>query len=236
MSFGVSPGQMSFRRPGWLESSLWGLGLVLITVFVSTRVWSEYARVQAIEAFRAIDPSRGPPELAPAGGAGIDQSLWSRARIRAYSQSARMPGAPAALLRIPSLQLEVPVYGALSELNLNRGAAHIEGTADLSRSGNIGIAGHRDGFFRKLKDIAVGADVYLDVERRTTRFRVVKLSVVEPSDVRVLAPSRYPSITLVTCYPFYFVGPAPQRFIVRAEIDTAADARGSSGIRAHPTS
>jgi sortase A len=122
------------------------------------------------------------------------------------------------VLSIPALQLEVPIYPGVTETNLNRGAAHIEGTAALSQSGNIGIAAHRDGFFRKLKGIAIDDEVVLEAGGRTLRYQVVGISVVAPSEVSVLAPTATPSITLVTCYPFYFVGSAPQRYIVRAEL------------------
>ncbi len=234
MTCGDDSGRMSFQRPGWLELSLWALGILLIAVFLSTRVWSEHARSQAVEAFRIRAASPGLEDSRLTAPTGVDQSLWSRARILAYAHSFPVAGAPEAVLRIPSLRLEVPVYRVLNELNLNRGAAHIEGTTDLLRNGNIGIAAHRDGFFRKLKDIEVGADVYLDVERRSTRFHVVKLSIVDPSDTAVLAPTASSMITLVTCYPFYFIGPAPQRFVVQAEADATTDARESSSHRIHP--
>jgi sortase A len=90
----------------------------------------------------------------------------------------------------------------------------------LAPAGNVGIAAHRDGFFRKLKDIALEADVYVDLPAGSLRYRVVDISVVAPEDVQVLAPTATPSVTLVTCFPFYFVGDAPQRYIVRAELAT----------------
>jgi sortase A len=144
--------------------------------------------------------------------------LWSEQRVAAFGANA---GPPEGVLTIPSLQLEVPVYSGTSDINLNRGAGHIEGTAPLSDVGNIGIAAHRDGFFRKLKDIAIGDEVALEVRGRTLRYRVVDISIVMPSDVHVIAPTEIPSVTLVTCYPFYFVGAAPQRYIVRAELSHA---------------
>jgi sortase A len=136
---------------------------------------------------------------------------------------------PEGVLRIPSLRLEVPVYEGTTEINLNRGAAHIEGTASLAPGGNIGIAAHRDGFFRKLKDITVDAEVLLDTVDGSMRYRVVEIGIVRPTDVRVLANTAVPSITLVTCYPFYFVGSAPRRYIVRAELADPQDAALSGG-------
>jgi LPXTG-site transpeptidase (sortase) family protein len=86
----------------------------------------------------------------------------------------------------------------------------------LGQSDNLGIAGHRDGFFRGLKDISIGDVVELDTLARAERFVVTEITVTAPSDVEVLDPTEEPSLTLVTCYPFYFVGSAPQRYIVRA--------------------
>jgi sortase A len=95
----------------------------------------------------------------------------------------------------------------------------IEGTAlPTSGEGNIGIAGHRDTFFRALQGIRAGDELYLDTVNSTRRYRVTRISVVTPRDVSVLDATLHPSMTLVTCYPFHFVGAAPQRFIVRAEI------------------
>ena len=78
----------------------------------------------------------------------------------AYVEAQKAGDAPQALLRIPQLTLDVPVYGDTSDLNLDRGAGHIPGTAALVQAGNIGIAAHRDGFFRKLKDVELGMDIY----------------------------------------------------------------------------
>lgn len=208
-----------------LELGAWGAGLTLILLWAGARAWSEHARASGIQVFRddqlveaQVRPSRFTSHVS------VDQSLWSRARTAAYARSSSAGSMPEAILRIPSIQLEVPVYAGTSELNLNRGAAHIEGTSNIEgtatrvQAGNIGIAGHRDGFFRTLKHIRIGADLYLEVAQKSIRYRVVDLSIVMPSDVYPLAVTEVPSITLVTCYPFYFVGSAPKRYIVRAEL------------------
>jgi sortase A len=205
-----------------VETSAWTLGLSLVLFYGVARAWSERARVEGIEAFRqASATSSATLRVAAADpttpSASIDKSLWSEKRIAAYAESLSTPGVPEGLLRIPSLRLEVPIYAGDNELNLNRGAGHIEGTAELFGDGNVGIAGHRDGFFRVLKDITIDQDVFLDVAGRSLRYRVVDISVVARWDRRVLDSTAVPSITLVTCYPFYFVGSAPERFIVRAE-------------------
>ena len=119
-----------------------------------------------------------------------------------------------AILRIPKLGVEVAVFDGTDEWVLNRGVGRIIGSTRVGESGNIGIAGHRDGFFRVLKDIAVGDLMTLSSPSATTTYSVDQIEIVTPDDVSVLAPRAGPSVTLVTCYPFYYLGDAPQRFIV----------------------
>jgi sortase A len=119
-------------------------------------------------------------------------------------------------LRIPGIALEVPVTYGTDELVLLSGAGLVEGTGLPGSNGNVAIAAHRDTFFRGLKDLALGDHIQLVMLDRTQTYIVTDLSVVEPTDVHVLDDTGEPVLTLVTCYPFYFVGNAPKRFIVRA--------------------
>ena len=148
-------------------------------------------------------------------------SLWSPARVRGWQLASTQP-APAALavLKIARLRLTVPVFEGTDDATLDRGAGHIEGTAAPGADGNSGIAGHRDGFFRVLKDIVPGDVMELETLRTTVTYRVERTWIVEPDDVSVLDPTPSGAVTLVTCYPFYFIGSAPQRFIVRARAAT----------------
>lgn len=146
-----------------------------------------------------------------------DQSLWSPTRVSAWRRALSEPApAPLAVLRIPKIRLEVAVLPGTDDRTLDRGVGHIEDTAQPGADGNLGIAGHRDGFFRGLKDIALGDLMELDTLQGTDVYRVEQTWVVSPEDVWVLDPTSSRAITLVTCYPFYFVGSAPDRFIVRA--------------------
>jgi sortase A len=217
---------MRVRRS--IEFSAWIVGVTLLGVYATARVSFERGRVAGIEAFREAPALNAVPRAASTDAESgallsmqIDQSLWSPQRVSAFAAN---PGIPQGVLSIPALELEVPIYSGATEFNLNRGAAHIEGTAALSQPGNVGIAAHRDGFFRKLKDIAIDDEIGLDAGGQTLHYRVVDISVVSPSAIHVLAPTATPSITLVTCYPFYFVGTAPQRYIVRAELADAPPA------------
>jgi sortase A len=136
------------------------------------------------------------------------------------SVSHRPPPAPGGLLGridIPRLGLSVIVSEGTSRTTLRRAAGHIAGTALPGQRGNVGISGHRDTFFRPLRNIRQDDIIILTTLDGQYRYRVVATTIVSPSDVAVLDPGGNQTLTLVTCYPFYFVGAAPERFIVRAE-------------------
>jgi sortase A len=147
-----------------------------------------------------------------------DQSFWSASRVRAYTAVLGVQmQPPVAVLNIPSISLQVAVFADSSELSLNRGAGLIPGMGLPDRGGNVGISGHRDGFFRALRNVHQGDLIELRTHRTLYRYRINGVEIVDATDTRPLADTDSPTITLVTCYPFYFVGSAPQRFIVRGE-------------------
>jgi len=120
-------------------------------------------------------------------------------------------------IEIPRLGLSVIVVEGVDRLILRRSVGHIPGTALPGYPGNVGISGHRDTFFRPLRNIRRDDIITLTTLLGEYRYRVVSTKVVSPSEVDVLDPTDTEILTLVTCYPFYFVGFAPDRFIVRAE-------------------
>ena len=198
----------------------WVVALALGATWGSARglAWISERRTMAAfrEAERAAVGGVTPLALA-AAPAPVDQHLWDPGRVRAYARALARPAPPPlAVLRIPRLGLEVPVLEGTDEWTLDRAVGHIEGTARPGVAGNVGIAGHRDGFFRVLKEISKGDRLELALPGEVRHYRVDRISIVEPDDVSVLAPSRDPLVTLVTCHPFYFVGAAPKRFIVQA--------------------
>ena len=161
-----------------------------------------------------------------------DFSSWAERRVAAYKRAlaARM-GAPLAVLSIPRLRVEVPVFEGTDGLTLNRGAGRIAGTARPGERGNIGIAAHRDGFFRTLKDIRRGDRIELVQLQQQFIYSVDNIVVVDPRDTRVLKARTLPSLTLVTCYPFYLVGDAPQRYIVQASLVYVRRANSETDIK-----
>jgi sortase A len=207
----VSPA--SVVRSGTVERVSWTLGVLVLAgaagaylhgVVSSRRLLTEFAGIRA----EARDP---------AGAARYDLSLWSTKRIEAWEASLSQAAPEAmAVLRIPRIDLEVPVLPGTDDWTLNRAVGHIEDTAVPGQRGNVGIAGHRDGFFRGLKDVSVGDLIEVESPTGTTRYFIERIWTVKPEDVSVLDPTPAPSVTLVTCYPFYFVGSAPERYIVRA--------------------
>jgi sortase A len=218
--------QRLFTRTGELgmkvlhgsERLLLAAGLVCVLVYVCTRIYATAMYQASLWSFSQLK-SGSPTVKYEEHRHAVDFSLWGEKRMKAYKHAlASRMGAPLAVLSIPRLRLEVPVFEGTDELTLNRGAGRIVGTAQLEERGNIGIAAHRDGFFRSLKDVHPGDRVELAQLRHKFVYTVNNVSVVDPSDVTVLQARPQPSLTLVTCYPFYFIGDAPQRYIVRASL------------------
>jgi len=148
-----------------------------------------------------------------------DQSDWSAKRIAKYADLAGYDiGQPRAVLSVPSLKLDVPVYPDSDRKALEAGAVWVRGTAAPGSEGNIAIAGHRDGFFRPLEGVPLGTRIYLNAKTVTQVFRVVSVEIVDALDVTPLAEADEAILTLITCYPFRYKGYAPDRYIVQAQL------------------
>ena len=197
-------------------------GLALLGFWGAARLHRAVASRAAITRFLDVPAENLSPVVDPGLGSRVDFRLWSNNRIAAYETSlAEKKDMPIAILRIPKINLEAPVFEDTDDLTLNRGVGRIQGTAHIGQTGNLGIAGHRDGFFRGLKDIATGDSIDLEAHGSTAHYTVKEMRIVEPSDVQVLEPTQEPTLTLVTCFPFYYVGSAPQRFVVTASIQNS---------------
>jgi sortase A len=208
---------------GRIERLLLILGLVLIAIFAAAYVHRTILSRAELKRFRdlqAEQPVETADHFPPVTQFKLDVSLWSQKRIADYEQSlTEYVDPPLAVLRIAKVHLEAPVLDGTDDLTLNRGVGHIVGTDRPGEDGNIGIAGHRDGFFRVLKDVTPGDTIELATPKRVVTYVVDQIVLVRPDDVSVLQPRSRPSLTLVTCYPFYFVGSAPQRYIVQASVE-----------------
>lgn len=186
-----------------LEGALWGCGLVTVGFVLWS--WSSSYFAQ----------SRGAAELSEL----ID--------LQAESSSPTKTLNPAALalregdlvgdISIPRLGMNTVIFEGTSAHTLHDGVGHLSSSALPAQSGNVVLAAHRDTFFRPLKDVQQGDWVTVRTPAGSAQYKVFATQVVDPSAVELVAPTEEPILTLVTCYPFYYVGHAPQRFIVRAK-------------------
>jgi sortase A len=213
---------MSIRR---LERIVLAIGISLLIVWGVARLHRALASRAAISRFHVEEANTLAETMSapddPILGSKVDFSLWATNRIAAYEASlTQEKDKPLAILRIPKISLKVPVFDDTDEFSLNRGVGRIRGTDQIGQVGNVGIAGHRDGFFRGLKDIVPGDTVELDLGGRTEQYVVKQIQIVKPEDTSVLNRTATSTLTLVTCFPFYYVGSAPQRYIVTAVQDS----------------
>jgi sortase A len=151
-----------------------------------------------------------PPEEPPAAAPGDASQAEAEPAVAAGT---RVLGR----LEIPRLDLSVVVAEGIDRRTLRRAAGHVPGTAAPGGPGNAAIAGHRDGVFRPLEGAARDDLVVFETPAGRFRYRVKSVAVVPPGATHLLAPTAEPTLTLITCYPFTFLGPAPDRFVVRAE-------------------
>jgi len=181
----------------WVQRILVAAAIVLLgyTGFVMVDAWIfEKQESAALERFTPAQPAKEAPTPAVIGADGVIGRMG-----------------------ISRLDISVVVAEGTANKTLRRAVGHIAGTALPGRPGNMGIAGHRDTFFRPLRNVQQNDIITLTTTGGEYRYRVVSIMVVNPDNVAVLNPDGNEILTLVTCYPFYFIGPAPQRFIVRAE-------------------
>jgi sortase A len=224
----LRPGRPTPQALKLFEYCCWGLGLALILTHLASTLSAQYGYRSALEAFEESRAGAVPVASWPADDslrhAGLDyappdQSAWSAERVRQYAEALwAVPPRPEAVIRIPALALEVPVFPGATEANMTRGAGRITGSPRFGEPGNVSVSSHRDGFFRKLKDIRVGDAVVVDTRATSYRYVVEEIRITEPDDTTVLWPGDVPELTLITCYPFNFIGRAPQRYVVRAEL------------------
>ena len=132
------------------------------------------------------------------------------------TRAAPEPGTVIGRIEIPRLRVSTIVRAGSDARTLRLAVGHIEGTAFPGGSGNVGLAGHRDTFFRRLEEIQPDDEIRLVTPDGTFVYQVERTDVVRPDDIWVLDPTDTPTLTLVTCYPFTYVGSAPERFIDRA--------------------
>ena len=180
-----------------LQYASFAVGAALLTWFAVDSAADELQRRQLLAGIQVPEP---------------DTSLWSESRLQNYRE-----GRAIGVIKIAAVELEAPIVAGTSEEELDTGAGWLRESSALGGDGNVVIAAHRDGYFRALKDLPVGAEIDIVTAKGSDRYRVSATHIVNPEDTWVLAETPYPSLTLITCYPFYYLGSAPQRFVVHAD-------------------
>jgi LPXTG-site transpeptidase (sortase) family protein len=211
------------RKPGWLEAAFFLGAIVLLMGFSQANAetppadeggWASY--VPAVK-YPIWIQNPWTSESVLTYVEEPNTELWNGQRIKDYEESLTADSAPPlGVLTIRSLDIQAPIYNGTDEFALNRGAGRIRGMAKIDEDGNLGISGHRDGFFRGLKDIKEGDEIEIQTTRGAQSYAVSSITIVPKSDISPLTPTDDKTLTIVTCYPFYFVGNAPKRYIVKA--------------------
>ena len=202
-----------WTRYFFLVAGVLALGYVAF-VMLDTQLFQAYENWRFEKALKEPRQSKSsePPSLSPQPPVVADPVSVRLERLRAAGPE----GSPLGRIEISTLGVEVMILEGVEPRTLRRAVGHIPGTALPGQRGNVALAGHRDTFFRSLRDIPKDAEITLTTLHGSYRYRVDSTIVVEPQAVEVLADSPDATLTLVTCYPFDFIGHAPKRFIVRA--------------------
>ena len=191
-------GRYGTRAAEWL---LLGAGVCLLSWYGVERFHA--ARYQSA-AGAAIERQAGPPD-ASIGTQGVEET-----------RTAFATGTPIGRLEVPRLHLSVVVANGDDDNTLGVAAGHLPDTPWPWQPGNSAIAAHRDSYFRPLRFIRLNDEIRFVAGGDIRRYKVTRTSIVTPEDLSVLRPTSSPTLTLITCYPFFYVGHAPKRFIVQA--------------------
>ena len=232
---------MTPRSPvRWLAGGLVLLGLVLagmwLTNYVETRNYQSTESRRLETALRqehsTVAPASGPAKVTPASGTAKVTPAPGLAKVTrapgpanvtpasgpATRSTSSVAAAKVALgrIEIPRLRISGMIAEGTDTRTLKRAVGHVVRTSQPGEAGNVGLAAHRDGFFRGLGGVRKDDLIRIVTARGTYSYRVEWMEVVEPHRIDVLDSTAEPSLTLITCYPFNWIGPAPKRFVVRA--------------------
>ena len=205
------------RRHAWINRALIAFGLACLIAYsvFTIRTW-RYQRAAKSQIEQMISIERPPGHPNAAAALGTPPAVG--AQVPDVSPPLQI-GEIIGRVDIPRLRLSAAVAEGDDEKTLGKAVGHLPDTPlPWQRRGNVAFAAHRDGLFRPLEKIRLNDDVRVVTARGEYHYRVTKTHIVDPDDVWVIAPTDTPTITLITCYPFSFVGNAPRRFIVQAEL------------------
>ncbi|WP_165398988.1 class D sortase [Shewanella maritima] len=208
-----------------LTSVLYLAGTLCLTLFVLAKLHQTIASELALNAIdeRTNAPLKTLPDTSKTPSSPLsqltlpkpDKSDWSSARKTRFEVATLSK--PIGKILIDEISLEAPIFEGDSELNLNKGVAKVLPANHTRHSSNLVIAGHRDSFFRRLGVLKNGAIIHITMaDGKEHTYQMTNHWIVKPEDTWVMAEVSQDVLTLITCYPFYFVGSAPERYIVRA--------------------
>jgi len=204
---------------GWSRHLFLVIGILTLGyvgfALLDARLYQAYQTWRFEQGLKALGPSVGSVESLRLPPVPPDLAEANHRRPASLGIAAGV-GSPLGLIEISAIGLEVMILEGTDDRVLRRAVGHIPGTSLPGQPGNVAIAGHRDTFFRPLRKIRKNDEITLTTLDGSYRYRVDFTQVIDPENTRVLADSDEAILTLVTCYPFYFVGSAPKRFIVRA--------------------
>ena len=230
---GLAPGRRPARPPRktlrWVERLLILVGIVCLGYFVYTT--AEASLYQAFED-RELDKILNDATVTGTSGTARDEVAPA---LQTAPRRTFAPGGTVGRIEIPRLGVSAVIRAGSDARTLRLAVGYIPGTALPGDPGNFGLAGHRDTFFRKLRDINPDDEIRIVTTDGVFRYNVERTSIVMPQDVWVLDPTNYPALTLVTCYPFNYIGSAPKRFIVRAALQRTEASAGATISKPAPT-
>jgi len=213
---GLAPGGLAARSRRttlrWAEHLLLLVGIVCVGYFLYT-----YAEAWLYQEFEDRELDKILTDTAATGTSGTAPDATAPAP-RTVPRRTFAAGSTVGRIEIPRLGVSAVIRAGSDARTLRLAVGYIPGTALPGDLGNFGLAGHRDTFFRKLRDINPDDEIRIVTKDGVFNYYVQRTSIVMPQDVWVLDPTNYPALTLVTCYPFNYIGSAPKRFIVRASL------------------
>jgi sortase A len=211
---------MPSRRPSYVV--LRSLEAILLVFGIAALGYYAYRTVEARQIqharIAAFDAERAAREMSVANETESSARGAEGGRTAASSGADGSEGSLLGVLEIPRLHIAAPVMSGDDEETLAVAVGHLPDTPRPWEPGNSALAAHRDGLFRPLRRVRAGDEIVLRTRRGDFTYRVRETRVVEPTDLSVLAPTPSRTLTLITCYPFDYVGPAPMRFVVHADL------------------
>jgi LPXTG-site transpeptidase (sortase) family protein len=203
----------------WVHRTLIAFGMACLIFYsvVTVRAW-RHQRAAKSQVEQMISIGRPTAPRHPNAAAALGAAPAVRDDISGVSKPLE-PGDIIGRVDIPRLKLSAAVAEGDDDKTLGTAVGHLPDTPlPWHGRGNVALAAHRDGLFRSLEGIRLNDDIRIVTSRGEYHYRVTKMHIVDPDDVWVIAPTDTPTVTLITCYPFSFVGNAPRRFIVKAEL------------------